>query len=201
VPPTLQAYHVLLLGIYVLRTDHAWLESLSEKAYPWGKNRILPLSPALPAHSSSSRGGALSNLPHYTSTLTVLVTALLLWRDTMTKATFIKESTELGAGLGFRGWVHYHHGSEHGSRHGMETMPGTGHLANYSVLARLWLLEKNLNHNPWQQPINICPYTQGYIQSSPLINETSSWSRWRPLQKTTTNQNAYLWSHSPQMHL
>jgi hypothetical protein len=40
---------------------------------------------------------------------------LLLWRDTMTMATLIKESILLGLAYSFRGLVHYHHGRKHGS--------------------------------------------------------------------------------------
>jgi hypothetical protein len=43
----------------------------------------------------------------------VLVTVLLLWRDTMTKATLIRENIELGPAYSFRGlFVHCHHGRE-----------------------------------------------------------------------------------------
>jgi hypothetical protein len=40
---------------------------------------------------------------------------LLLWRDTTTMATLIKESTYLRLAFNFRHSVHYHHGGEHGS--------------------------------------------------------------------------------------
>jgi hypothetical protein len=51
------------------------------------------------------RGCALKyiHLYHLSSSITlVLVTGLLLWRDTMTKATLVRESIHLGACLEFQ---------------------------------------------------------------------------------------------------
>ena len=45
---------------------------------------------------------------------------LLIWRDTMTMATLIREDIELGLAWSFRGSVHYHHGGTwwHAGRRG-----------------------------------------------------------------------------------
>ena len=45
----------------------------------------------------------------------VLVTVLLLWRDTMTMETLIKKIISLGLPYSFRGLVHWHYGGEQGS--------------------------------------------------------------------------------------
>ena len=41
----------------------------------------------------------------------VLVTTPLLWKDTMTRATLIKENIYWGLAYCFRSLIHYHHGS------------------------------------------------------------------------------------------
>lgn len=46
----------------------------------------------------------------------VLVTILLLSRDTMTKGTLFKKAFNWGLAYSFRGWIHDHHDKEHGSR-------------------------------------------------------------------------------------
>jgi len=48
----------------------------------------------------------------------VLLYILLLWKDTMTKATLRKESILLELAYTFRGLIYYPHGEEHG---GMQT--------------------------------------------------------------------------------
>ena len=40
----------------------------------------------------------------------VLVRVLLLWKDTVTTTTLIKENISLGLAYRFRGLFHYHHG-------------------------------------------------------------------------------------------
>jgi hypothetical protein len=42
--------------------------------------------------------------------MVVLITVLLLWRDTMIKAILIDESISLELAYSFRGWIYYHHG-------------------------------------------------------------------------------------------
>lgn len=46
----------------------------------------------------------------------VLVNVLVLWRDNMTKTTYVKWSILLGNAYGFRGLVCKHHCQDHGSR-------------------------------------------------------------------------------------
>lgn len=61
----------------------------------------------------------------------VLVNVLVLWRDTMTKTTYVEWSIILGNAYGFRGLVHKHHCQDHDSR-------CTGMLLEQKLIVHIW---------------------------------------------------------------
>ena len=96
--------------------------------------------------------------------LSACLSALLLCRYTMSVATLIKESIQLGLAQSFRGFIHYHHGWKHGTKNrefciqilryqeGRERpWAWLGHLKPQSLLPLVYFLWQGHTPNPLKQ--------------------------------------------------